>query len=235
MRETGFCFKPPEIPVASLPLQKKEKTCAVAAETLRQRLTQSFEGRLETCLGSEALIAASILSPLIYLRIDDPAELQVLIDMIAPTQSLLGIRRQIRELESFGCIRLRGETAAVVPPMFAAGLLRKLIRARSDLPSSLFTRLSHDGRKRLLERLVTVELPEDTPFWNALLQSSTENVSSGELNQQLELLEYLARAAPRVVVSFLGQELDNVLRLIETVGHGENLDDLNAILSESSR
>ena len=115
---------------------------------------------------------------------------------------------------------------------FAAGLLRKLIRARSDLPSLLFTRLSHDGRKRLLERLVTVELPEDTPFWNALLQSSTENVSSGQLNQQLELLEYLARAAPRVVVSFLGQELDNVLRLIETVGHGENLDRLNAILSE---
>ena len=219
-------------PGCILAAAKEGKNLRRSAETLRQRLTQSFEGRLETCLGSEALIAASILSPLVYVRIDDPAELQVLIDMIAPTQSLLGIRRQIRELESFGCIRLRGETAAVVPPMFAAGLLRKLIRARSDLPSLLFTRLSHDGRKRLLERLVTVELPEDTPFWNALLQSSTENVSSGELNQQLELLEYLARAAPRVVVSFLGQELDNVLRLIETVGHGENLDRLNAILSE---
>jgi len=177
-------------------------------------------------------MAASILSPLVCVRLDDSAELQVLIDLIAPTQSLPGIRRQIGELESFGCARIRGETAAVVPPMFAAGLLRKLIHARPDLPSLLFARLSHDGRKRLLERLVTVELPEDASFWSVLLQSSTENVSSGELNQQLELLEYLARAAPRVVVSFLERELDNLLRLIETVGHGENLDRLNAILSE---
>jgi len=152
-------------------------------------------------------MAASILSPLVCVRLDDSAELQVLIDLIAPTQSLPGIRRQIGELESFGCARIRGETAAVVPPMFAAGLLQKLIRARPDLPSLLFTRLSHDGRKRLLERLVTVELPEDTPFWNALLQSSTENVSSGELNQQLELLEYLARAAPRVVYRFSNENL----------------------------
>src|SRR6266545_8057137 len=84
-------------------------------------------------------------------------------------------------------------------------------------------------------------------YWSDLLQLSCLRIRhsgtlfcdhrlrmflQAELNQQLELLEYLARAAPRVVVSFLGQELDNVLRLIETVGHGENLDRLNAVLSE---
>jgi hypothetical protein len=219
-------------PGVILAAAREGKNIRRSADNLRARLAQSFGQRIQKRFGSEALTAASVVSPLVYVRLDSSAELHVLIDALASGQSEANLRHQIAELESFGCIRIRDQTASLTPPIFAAGLLRELIAQNPDLPSDLFDKLDHDGRKRLLERLVTLELPDNSPFWNKLLSLRTDAAVSAELNEQLELLDYLARAAPRVVTSFLRRELDDVVRLIHTAGRGENLDRLGLIVDE---
>jgi hypothetical protein len=203
-----------------------------SVDGLRARLTTSLQNRLDARFGLDAVLVASVLSPLAYVRIDVTTELQVLIEAIAPNISESILRLRVAELETFGCVRRRAKTVAVVPPIFAAGLLQRLINVRPDLPTILFLKLDHDGRTRLLERLVTVELSDTAPFWDKLLQIVTDPSLSADLKQQLETLESLARAVPRVVASFLERELDNILHRVELFADPRNLVRLADVIHE---
>jgi len=219
-------------PGGILAAAREGKNLRQSADDLRERLTLSFQHRIEARLGPNALKAALILSPLVYVRLDKPVELAVLIEAIECGENETVIRREIAELESFGCIRRRGETVSLVPPIFAAGLLRQLIGENEHLPVRLFEKLDHAARKRLIERLVTIELPNDAPVWGKLLTLRPDHAVPDELNEQLELLEYLARAAPRVVASFLERELNNLLQNIEALGDNRVLGRLGRIIAE---
>jgi hypothetical protein len=202
-----------------------------SAESLRTRITTSLRKRLELKFCADSVLTASVLSPLAYVK-REGVEVQLLLDTIAPTIPEQILRLRIAELETFGCIRRRGKTIAVVPPMFAAGLLQELIGARPNLPTELFSKLDYEGRTRLLERLVTVELSDDAPFWDELLNLITNQRSSAELKEQLKFLESLARAVPRVVASWLDHELVNLLRIVELFPDPKNLDRLGAVIHE---
>jgi hypothetical protein len=202
-----------------------------SVDGLRARLTINLQNRLEAKLGSDAVLVASVLSPLAYVKIETP-ELQLLLDSIAPNVSDSIVRARLTELETFGCVRRRGKTVAVFPPIFAAGLLQSLLHAQPVLPTTLFLTLDHEGRTRLLERLVTAELSDNAPFWDELLHIITEQSPSSDLKEQLETLESLARAVPRVVASFLERELDDILGRVELFADARNLVRLADVIHE---
>ena len=202
-----------------------------SVEGLRDRLTKTLRKRLDDKFGAESVLTAILLSPLSYVRISEDAELRVLLQSIAPTLSEPIVRLRVAELETFGCIRRRGKTVAVVPPMFATGLLQELVAASPNLPLQLFSELNHDARTRLLDRLVAVELSDTAPFWDQLLNVVTNQVTS-ELKERLEMLESLARAVPRVIASFLNRELNELLRNVKLSGDPTNLDRVGAVIQE---
>ena len=196
---------------------------------LRNRATQSLRKRLEHRFGAESVLAASALSILSGVRLDHAAEIQLLLNLIAPNLSEPSFRLRIAELEGFGCIRRRGKTVSVVPPIFAAGLANDLIRAVADMPVRLFAKLDNDGRRRLLDRLVALDLP--APVWEQILELAT-NQDASLLNNRLETLASLTRAMPRVVASFLDRELPHLLRNIELFEHRQNPSALTTIIDE---
>src|SRR5207249_3409595 len=104
---------------------------------LRSRVTQSLRQRLEQRFGAESVLVVSALSILSHVRLDHAPEVQLLLSLIAPNVSEPLLRIRTSELEEFGCIRRRGKTVAVVPPIFAAGLSDDLIRAVADMPIRL--------------------------------------------------------------------------------------------------
>ena len=203
-----------------------------SADSLRDQLTREFRQRLESKLDREAVLIASVLSPLVDVRSSDAGEVSGLLTAIAPELPQSTLLRRLGELASFGFLRRRGDYVAVVPPMFAAGLLRELIAARADLPASLFAALNHGARKRLLERLVTLDLPDHAPCWRMLIDAPHSHATSAELNDHLEILEYLARAAPRVVATFLNRELDSLAQLAESSGDPKALGRIRAVVAE---
>jgi hypothetical protein len=196
---------------------------------LRNRVTQNWRQRLEHRFGAESVLAASALSILSGVRLDHASEIQFLLNLIAPNLSEPSFQFRIAELEGFGCIRRRGKTVSVVPPIFAAGLANDLIKAVANMPVHLFAKLDNDGRRRLLDRLVALDLPPDV--WDQILELAT-NQDASPLNNRLETLASLARAMPRVVASFLDRELPNLLRNIELVEHRRNPGALATIIDE---
>jgi hypothetical protein len=202
-----------------------------SAESLRARITKSWEQRLERKLGVDSLLAATVLSPLSYVDVHDDIELGILLQFVAPEISTATLRLRIAEPERFGCIRRRGKTISVVPPMVAAGLLQLAVSASPELPLQLFSRLSHDGRTRLLDRLVTVELPDRASFWSELLESVANSVSVAP-KKALEILQHLARAVPQVVARFLQRELDDLLRKLEGFDDPRNFERLDYVIGE---
>lgn len=196
---------------------------------LRNRVTQSLRQRLEQRFGAESVLAATALSILSGVRVDHPSEIQLLLSLIAPNLSEPAFRIRIAELEGFGCIRRRGKTVAIVPPIFAAGLSNDLITAVADMPVRLFAKLDNDGQRRLLDRLVALDLP--AAVWDQILELTT-NEDASPLNSRLETLASLARAMPRVVASFLDRELPNLLRNIDSSEHRRDPGTLTTIIDE---
>lgn len=65
-----------------------------------------------------------------------------------------------------------------------------------------------------------------------LIDARHSYATSAELNNHLEILEYLARAAPRVVAAFLALELDSLVQLAESSGDPKVLGRIRAVVAE---
>jgi hypothetical protein len=206
------------------------------AGSLRKQLSQKFRHSLETKAGRDALLLLKALSPLVYVRvIAQSSELQVLLSHIAPEVQLATVLHRLSEFEALGFLRRQGEYVAVVPPMFAAGLFHDVATDNPSLPEQLMAGLDLAGRKRLLERLVTVELPHATPFTSFVFGPAGPFGDAERFGENLELLDYLARALPQETARFLHQRLAEIWR--DVVHRGQNgmqslLSAVNELLDE---
>jgi len=115
--------------------------------------------------------------------------------------------------------------------MFAAGLFHDLAHDNPSLPEQLMASLDLAGRKRLLERLVTVDLPHAMPFTSFVFGLEGPFGNTERFRGNLELLDYLARALPGETARFLRQQLDDVWR--DVVQRGQNgMEHLLAAINE---
>ncbi len=189
--------------------------------SLRKQLSQKFSQSLEDKAGKDALPLLQALSPLVYVRVGgESSELPVLLSHIAPEIQVPSVLRRLGEFEALGFLRRQGEYVAVVPPMFAAGLFHDLAHDNPSLPEQLMASLDLAGRKRLLERLVTVELSHATPFTSFVFGPGGPFGDTERFSGNLELLDYLARALPVETARFLRQQLDEIWR--DVVQRGQN-------------
>lgn len=182
------------------------------AGTLREQITHKYRQRLTEKVGKEAIPVVQALCPLVYVGLGQSfQELHTLLAQVAPEISEASARRVIGELEPLGYVRRRGEYVAVVPPLFAAGLLEELLRIDLPLPERLYKTLNAAARIRLLERLVTVELPEFATFWSFIFgEDGPFGDGQHFSSEKFELLEYLARAVPVRTAYFLRQHAETV-------------------------
>jgi hypothetical protein len=200
--------------------------------SLRKQLSQKFGQSLEDRAGKDALPLLQALSPLVYVRVGGKSsELPVLLSHIAPEIQVPSVLRRLGEFEALGFLRKQGEYVAVVPPMFAAGLFHDLAHDNPSLPEELMASLDLAGRKRLLERLVTVDLPHAMPFTSFVFGPGGPFGDPERSRGNLELLDYLARALPGETARFLRQQLDDVWR--DVVQRGQNgMEHLLAAINE---
>ena len=202
------------------------------SESLRKQLSQKFRQSLEDRAGKDALPVLQALSPLVYVRVGrESSELPVLLSHIAPEITVPSVLRRLGEFEALGFLRKQGQYVAVFPPMFAAGLFHDLAHDNPLLPEQLMARLDLAGRKRLLERLVTVDLPHAMPFTSFVFGPGGPFGDTERFRGNLELLDYLARALPGDTARFLRQQLDDVWR--DVVHRGQNgMDHLLGAINE---
>jgi hypothetical protein len=189
--------------------------------SLRKQLSQQLRQSLEAEAGKDAVVLLKALSPLVYVRVGvQSSELQVLLSHIAPEVQVATVLHRLSDFEALGFLRRQGEYVGVVPPMFAAGLFHDVARDNPLLPEQLMASLDLAGRKRLLERLVTVELPHATTFTSFVFGPAGPFGDAERFTENLELLDYLARALPQETARFLRQRLAEVWR--DVVRRGQN-------------
>jgi hypothetical protein len=204
--------------------------------SLRKQLSQSLRQRLDARAGGNAFSLVQTLSPLTYVNISgDSTELAVLLSLVAPEIQAASVLRRLGDLETLGFLRRQGTYVAVVPPMFAAGLFYDLLQNIPDLPGQLLERLDLPGRKRLLERLVTLELTGEIPFATFVFSGNGPFADEERFRTNLELLDYLSRALPLPTAQFLLRRIDfiwlDVVREGQT-GISHLLSAINELLDE---
>jgi hypothetical protein len=106
-----------------------------------------------------------------------------------------------------GYVRVRGNYVSVVPPLFAARLVEELAVTQDGTLRTLFDGLNKTSRGRFLERMVTVDLPEKSGFWDYIFADNGPLESAAPTNGHFDHIECLARAVPTRTARFLEAKL----------------------------
>jgi DNA-binding MarR family transcriptional regulator len=176
---------------------------------LKSTLADVYQKRIERKLGHEAVAVLRLASLLQWVKITgEKNDISAIIESFQTHITPPTILDQLKRLEQMGYVRRRGNHVMVVPPLFAAALAENVFNTQPDLICSLFDHLNDSSRKRLLERVVTTDLEEESRFWDHVFGETLGTIS--RLIANLDLLGYLARAAPRRAASFLVGQVEQL-------------------------
>ena len=177
---------------------------------LKKRLYERFRLRIEKELGLDALRALKALSPVLYLKIQgDNSEIEVVCDALNFGIQPPRILELLPDLERMGYIRRRGKYVSVVPPLFAARLVEELASAKHDSIQTLFQALGKESRERFLERMVTVDLPDTSAFWDYIFGENGPLHTVDQSIAHFDHIDCLARAVPAKTARFLEAKLNS--------------------------
>ena len=203
------------------------------AGKLREQLNRRFSRKVEAKLGTSGVEALKILSPLQWVDLgQDSSQVALLLQSQQSSLSEKDVRRLLPELEGMGYLRSKGKFVTVVPPLFAAGLARELLEQTPRVARELFAGLNSTGRERFLERIITLELNEDAPLWNYFFGSEGPFAAPLQIVENLSLLNFLGRAAPRRTVRFLRLHFDTIVSHILSLERENELGELRSVLGE---
>lgn len=180
--------------------------------TLKQQLAQKFTARIEKELGSDGVEALRLISPLQWTVVTgENTELQLLTDLFRPTLAMPRILDLLRRLTRLGFARCRSEYSTVTPPIFASELAENVFAVQPAAIRLLFDRTSDDGRRRLLERVVTLELGDFEPFWKHVFQHCGANAHA--ILAHAGMFHTLARANPVATARCLDLNIQEVAQI----------------------
>ena len=203
------------------------------AGKLREQLSRRFSRKVEAELGTNGVEALKILSPLQWVDLaQDSSQLALLLQSHQSHLAENDVRRVLPELEAMGYVRCKRKFVTVVPPLFAASLARELFEQTPRVVRELFAGLNSSGRERLLERIITLELNEDAPLWNYFFGSEGPFAAPLQIVENLSLLNFLGRAAPRQTVRFLRLHFETIMSNILSLERESELGELRAVLCE---
>ncbi|HEY3762710.1 MAG TPA: hypothetical protein VGN23_13270 [Verrucomicrobiae bacterium] len=175
---------------------------------LKKRLHERFRAKIEKVLGLDGLRALKVLSPVLYVKFQgEDSELKLVCDALGLGIQPSRILELWSDLERMGYIRRRGNYLSVVPPLFAARLVEELASTQEDSMRILFNALGKASRDRFLERMVTVDLPETSTFWEFVFAENGPVEVSHQTSGYFDHIDCLARAIPARTARFLETKL----------------------------
>jgi hypothetical protein len=198
---------------------------------LRKRLTDAYRRRIESGLGRDAIGILRLLSAVHWVSISgDKPDLPLLVSAVGQGISINTVLNHLVPLEQMGYLRRRGDHASVTPPLFAAALSEELFTSNAPALCELFDKLPDHSRKRLLERAVTTDLPEQALFWDHVFDA--ELGTTERLVANLDLLDSLARAIPARAARFLESRIEALANLLGSNEHDRKRSSLLVTLKE---
>ena len=136
----------------------------------------------------------------------------------------------IERLARMGFARRRGEFGTVTPPIFAASLAETVFTALPAVVRALFDETTDDGRRRLLERVVTLELGDFEPFWSHVFARCGANAE--KVLEHAAMFHALARANPVATARCLERNLNEVVRINSGRSHSQVIGHLTTATRE---
>jgi hypothetical protein len=171
---------------------------------LKKRLHERFCGKIQRELGLDAVRALKVLSPMLYVKCyGEKPELDSVCGSLDVGIGPSRVLELLPALERMGYIRRRGKYCSVVPPLFAARLVEELASSQDESLRVLFHALGKDSRKWFFERMVTVDLPDNSAFWNYIFGENGPLEGSSQTNCHFDHIDCLARAVPGRTARFL--------------------------------
>jgi hypothetical protein len=199
---------------------------------LREQLGRRFSQKVEKALGLSGVEALQVLSPLQWVDVNHgSSQLRLLLQSQQSNLSEGDVLRLLPSLDEMGYVRTRGKFASVVPPLFAASLARSLFTLMPRIGRDLFGGLDSTGRERLLERIITLELDDAHPLWDYFFGAEGPFAPIKTV-ENLSLLNFLARAAPRQTARFLRLHFDTIVAGLAADESRHELGELRAVLGE---
>lgn len=182
------------------------------AGTLQQRLAQKFSARIERDVGADGLEALRLISPLQWTAgTGERSELPLLCELFPQSSNATRIADLLDRLVRMGFARRRGDFYTVTPPIFAAALAEGVHAALPAAIRTLFDRSPDDGRRRLLERVVTLDLGEVERFWTHVFHTCGANAET--ILEHSSMFHTLARANPAGTARHLELHLGDLMRV----------------------
>lgn len=177
---------------------------------LQTKLAKAYRKRIEKELGSDAMRAIRLISPLQWAKVTgDKPDLPALLKTIGTNQNRAHVIECLKQLEKLGYVRWRGDHVSAAPPLFAADLVEELVATQMDEVLAAFDQLGDASRKRLLERVITTNIGERSKFWDHVFESAFGS-KGDRLLANLDFLDYVGRAVPQRTARFLTSQLDGL-------------------------
>lgn len=199
--------------------------------SLKQGLSALFVKRVEKELGPQGAEILRIVSPLQSVAImGEKADLTLLLKTFQQPMTTARAIELLERLEKLGVVRRRGRFATVTPPLFAAVLAEAVFNAYPAEMRTLYDQLDESGRRKFLERVVTLDLSDDAPFWDHVFAQCGGNAASMLANARLFYI--LARAAPERTAQCLSDRFDELANAPREQGSAHPFSDLSSAIRE---
>src|SRR5262249_42929472 len=161
----------------------------------KKQLHEKCRAKIDKELGPDGIRALKSLSPILHVKYQgENSNLKLVCDSFSLGIQPARIVELLPELERMGYIRRRGNYVTVIPPLFAARLVEEIVSSHIDSLQKLFSVLDKSGRRLFLERITTVDLPENSPFWDYVFEENGPLKLGTQI--QVDHIESLARAVP---------------------------------------
>lgn len=202
------------------------------AGTLKERLSVLYLKRIEKEVGGpDGAAILRVVSPLQSVAISgEPSDLPLLLKTFEQPVTIARAIELLERLERLGVVRRRGRFVAVAPPLFAAVLAEAVFTAYPAEMRALYDKLDEVGRRKFLERVVTLDLNDAALFWEHVFASCGRTVASVQANARLFYI--LTRAAPERAAQCLTERFDEVASNSPRQGGAHPFSELSSAIRE---
>jgi hypothetical protein len=185
--------------------------------SLRRQVAMSFLEKAKALLGPEVepvLELLSVLSPFDTKNATHVEAVRQVFGFSADSAAIRRIREKLVDAALAENSGRRGHELNVSPPLLAAFLLEMALDGHRERCMALYERLDEDGRRRLLDRLVSVDSTREDGLWAHVFGAKGPFCGRAGVEENQSSLRVLARAAPRQTAVFLRSRAKDWMALL---------------------
>lgn len=184
---------------------------------LRKQVAQNFLLEAKLLLGPEVEPVLELLSVLrpFDLRNDDRIQaVRSAFGLTTDSASIRHFRDRLVDAALAESSGRRGHELTVSPPLLAAHLVERMLDGHPQRCLTLYEQLDEEGRRRLFDRLVSVDSTEGHGLWAHIFGPNGPFRDQACIEENQDSLCSLARAAPRQTAEFLLSRASDLFALL---------------------